>query len=47
MGRGNYNQDLYPTAMLFEIGTESISQDLAENGARCLGDVLIRELGAR
>ncbi len=47
MGRGNYNQDLYPTAMLFEIGTESISQDLAENGARCMADVLIRELGAR
>lgn len=47
MGRGDYNQDLYPTAMLFEIGTESISQDLAENAARCLGDVLIRDLGAR
>lgn len=47
MGKGNYNQDLYPTAMLFEIGTETISQDLAENSARCLGDVLIRELGVR
>lgn len=47
MGRGDYNQDLYPTALLFEIGTETISQDLAENAARCLGDVLIRELGVR
>lgn len=47
MGRGSYNQDLYPTAMLFEIGTDQISQDLAENAARCLGDVLIRELGVR
>lgn len=47
MGRGDYNQDLYPTAILFEIGTDKISQDLAENAARCLGDVLIRELGAR
>lgn len=47
MGRGDYNQDLYPTAMLFEIGTDSITQDLGENAARCLGDVLIRELGAR
>ncbi len=47
MGRGDYNQDLYPTAMLFEIGTESISLDLAENSARCLGDVLIREMGVR
>ncbi len=47
MGRGNYNQDLYPAAMLFEVGTDTISQNLAENAARCLGDVLIRELGAR
>lgn len=47
MGRGNYNQDLYPTAILFEIGTDKVSQDLAENAARCLGDVLIRELGVR
>ncbi len=45
MGRGDYNQDLYPTAILFEIGTDQISEDLAENAARCLGDVLIRELG--
>jgi stage II sporulation protein P len=47
MGRGDYNQELYPTAMLFEIGTEKVSKDLAENAARCLGDVLIRELGVR
>lgn len=47
MGRGDYNQDLYPTAMLFEIGSDTVSLDLAENAARCLGDVLIRELGAR
>lgn len=47
MGRGDYNQDLYPTAILFEIGTDQISRDLAENAARCLGDVLIRELGVR
>lgn len=47
MGRGDYNQELYPTAILFEIGTDQISKDLAENAARCLGDVLIRELGVR
>jgi stage II sporulation protein P len=47
MGRGDYNQDLYPTELLFEIGTEKVSKDLAENAARCLGDVLIRELGVR
>ncbi len=47
MGRGDYNQDLYPTAILFEIGTDQISKDLAENAARCLGDILIRDLGVR
>lgn len=47
MGQGDYNQDLYPTAMLFEVGTDSISLDLAENAARCLGDVLVKELGVR
>ena len=41
MGKGDYNQDLYPTAMLFEVGTESIPLDLAENAARCLGDVIL------
>lgn len=47
MGRGDYNQDLYPTAMLFEVGTDSISLNLAENSARCMGDVLVKELGVR
>ena len=41
MGKGDYNQDLYPTAMLFEIGTDSIPLALAENAARCLGDVIL------
>jgi len=40
MGRGSYNQDLYPSAMLFEMGTETISLDLVENAARFLGDVI-------
>lgn len=44
MGKGDYNQDLYPTALLFEVGTAGISQDLAERGIRCLGDVLIQVL---
>lgn len=47
IGHGDYNQDLYPTAMLFEIGSDTVSLNLAENAARCLGDVLIRDLGAR
>lgn len=42
MGKGDYNQDLYPTAMLFEIGTDSIPLALAENAARCLGDVILQ-----
>ena len=40
IGKGDYNQDLYPTAMLFEVGTETIPLDLAENAARFLGDVI-------
>ena len=40
MGKGSYNQDLYPTALLFEVGTEEISVDLAETAVRYLGDVI-------
>ncbi|MEQ8199802.1 MAG: stage II sporulation protein P [Syntrophomonadaceae bacterium] len=42
MGKGDYNQDLYPTGILFEIGTDSIPLELAENAARCLGDVILQ-----
>lgn len=45
MGKGSYNQDLYPTALLFEVGTETISLDLAENGVRFLSDVITRVIG--
>lgn len=44
IGHGDYNQDLYPTALIFEIGTETMSRDLAENGATCLGDVITHVL---
>jgi stage II sporulation protein P len=44
MGRGSYNQDLYPTALLFEVGTDRISLELAERGTRLLSDVLTRVL---
>lgn len=44
IGHGDYNQDLYPTALLFEVGTDTISQDLAEKAARCLSDVIIHTL---
>lgn len=40
IGQGDYNQDLYPTALIFEIGTDTMSVDLAENSATCLGDVI-------
>jgi len=40
IGRGDYNQDLYPTALIFEIGSDTMSLDLAENAATCLGDVI-------
>jgi stage II sporulation protein P len=42
LGRGDYNQDLYPTALLFEVGTEGITLDEAENSIRCLADAVIR-----
>ena len=45
IGRGDYNQDLYPTALLFEVGTNTNSLTMAERGARCLADVLIKLLG--
>ncbi len=41
MGKGDYNQDLYPTEMLFEIGTDTVPLSFAENAARCLGDVIV------
>ncbi|PKM78517.1 MAG: stage II sporulation protein P [Firmicutes bacterium HGW-Firmicutes-15] len=46
MGKGSYNQDLYPTALLFEVGTETISLDLAENGVRFLSDVITHVLAS-
>jgi stage II sporulation protein P len=46
MGKGSYNQDLYPTALLFEVGTEEIDLRWAENGARFLGDVITRVLAS-
>jgi stage II sporulation protein P len=46
MGKGSYNQDLYPTALLFEVGTEEIDLTFAENGVRFLGDVITRVLAS-
>ncbi|MGS0764371.1 stage II sporulation protein P [Syntrophomonas curvata] len=42
LGQGDYNQDLYPTALLFEVGTEGITLDEANKAVRCLADSVIR-----
>lgn len=42
LGQGDYNQDLYPRAILFEVGTEEITLDEAEKAVRCLADSVIR-----
>lgn len=42
MGQGDYNQDLYPTALLFEVGTENSTLDEAAKSIRCLADAIIR-----
>jgi len=42
LGRGDYNQDLYPTALLFEVGTEGTTLAEAEKAIRCLADSVIR-----
>jgi stage II sporulation protein P len=40
IAHGNYNQDLYPTALLVEIGTETVRRSLADNSAHVLADAL-------
>ncbi|NLB19051.1 MAG: stage II sporulation protein P, partial [Syntrophomonadaceae bacterium] len=40
IGRGSYNQDLSPRALLLEIGTHRLSEQLAQNAAHCIGDVI-------
>lgn len=42
LGQGDYNQDLYPTAILFEVGTEELTLDEANKSVRCLADCVIR-----
>jgi stage II sporulation protein P len=47
IGRGDYNQDLYPTALLLEVGTEGVSLLAAERAIRAMGDALIAVLRSR
>lgn len=46
IGKGTYNQDLMPQAMLFEVGTSTIDKDRAENATRFLANVVAAALGA-
>ncbi|HEX3012540.1 MAG TPA: stage II sporulation protein P [Syntrophomonadaceae bacterium] len=41
MGQGDYNQDLYPTALLFEIGTEQNSLQAVQKAGVLLTDAII------
>ncbi len=44
MGKGDYNQDLYPTSILFECGTDKLSKDEVIIAVNSLSDALIRVL---
>ncbi len=44
IGRGDYNQDLYPTAILFEVGTDQLSEYRSELAVHHLCDAIIRVL---
>ncbi|MCF8011537.1 MAG: stage II sporulation protein P [Clostridiales bacterium] len=45
IGKGNYNQDLSPTALLVEAGTYTNERERAEQAIRFLGDALPGVLG--
>lgn len=47
LGRGDYNQDLYPTALLFEMGSQFTSTGDAEKAANCLADAVLLVLNQR
>jgi len=46
MAKGNYNQDLMPTALLIEAGTHVNKKQEAENGVSLLADAIPTVLGA-
>ncbi|MGO0122049.1 stage II sporulation protein P [Desulfothermobacter acidiphilus] len=45
LGRGNYNQDLSPTALLLECGTHTLTRPEAERGVRLLAEAVPVVLG--
>ena len=44
MGKGAYNQDLYPRALLFECGTYTLSKERVLTSMPMLGDVVYRAI---
>ena len=40
MGKGNYNQELYPRALLLEMGTHEIDKELVKDSTTYLADVV-------
>ncbi len=46
MGKGDYNQDLSPRAMLVEVGAHTNSKEEAEKGIKLLADTMPTVLGA-
>ncbi|MBQ8536417.1 MAG: stage II sporulation protein P [Clostridia bacterium] len=44
MGKGAYNQDLYPRSVLLEMGTHTVSKERVINAADPLADVIYRTL---
>lgn len=44
MGKGAYNQDLYPRALLFECGTYTLSKERVLTSMPMLGDVIYRAM---
>lgn len=47
IGQGDYNQDLYPTSLLFEVGTDTLSEDDSTKSVNCLADAVISVLNRR
>lgn len=44
MAHGNYNQDLYPTAILIELGTDTMPRETADMAAVLMSDVITSTL---
>ena len=45
IGKGNYNQELYPNSVLLEFGTHTLDKDLAVSATGYMADVIARVLG--